>query len=102
MLRNALPPMVFFVAAGFAVAQEPAKVDQAWLDKVAALKPKEQSAAIADKLRELNFKLPTAVTYKEEEDKITEFAFLGNGVRDIAPIVVLKHLKKLNIAGTVP
>jgi hypothetical protein len=35
------------------LAQEVKKVDQAWLDKVSALKPDEQSKAVADKLREL-------------------------------------------------
>src|SRR5437660_1425515 len=93
-MKHTLALAILLLSSSLAFAQEP-KVDQTWLDKVAGLKPKEQSEAIADKLRELNFKMPAAVTFKEEDGKITEFTFLGNGVRDVTPLVVLKHLKKL-------
>src|ERR1043166_6355573 len=77
------------LASTLPLAAQDLKVDKECIDKVSDLKPKEQSAAISEKLQELNLKHPERVTYKVEDGKITEYTFLGNGVGDISPLIVL-------------
>src|SRR5205085_9795128 len=90
-------------AIAAAEAQEKRKVDDAWVEKVSALKPAEQSKAIGDKLRELNrFEKPDKVTLVADGDKIVEFSFDSSGVMDISPLKVLKHLRKLHANGYPP
>src|SRR5262245_25546389 len=102
MRRFAFTILTFCTFCIAPVAAQDLKVDKEWIDKVSELKPKEQSAAIHAKLQELNLKHPDGVSFKTENDKITEYTFVGNGVGDISPLIVLKHLTKLNIGGTPP
>ena len=102
MRRYLFAVLVFCTLSAVRLPAQELKVDKEWIDKISELKPKEQSAAIRDKLQELNLKHPTTVSFKTEDDKITEYTFLGNGVGDISPLIVLKHLTKLNIGGTPP
>src|SRR6266550_6566668 len=83
-----------------AIAQE--KVDKSWLDEVAALKPAEQAKAVEAKLRMLNIQFRGGVRFRAEDDNVVEFGFLGNGVKNIGPLAVFKHLTKLNFNGTPP
>ena len=92
--------LLVLVLPSFAHAQE--KIDQEWLDKVAALEPKEQAKTIHAKLQDLNFRRPEQVSFTADGNKIVEFGFLGNGVKDITPLAALKHVTKLNFAGTPP
>src|SRR5687767_4122547 len=78
------------------------KLEPAWLEMTAALKPAEQAKAIHEKLKDFNFLRPASVTFKAEGDKIVEFGFNGGGIEDIRPLVVLKHVRKLNISGSAP
>src|ERR1043166_9621853 len=95
--------LILSVCVGVAAGQEKKKVDEAWVEKVSALKPDEQSKAIAAKLHELNrFEKPDKVTFVAEEGKIVEFTFDSSGVMDITPLKVLKHLRKLNANGYQP
>ena len=101
MKRFSILLAFLFVPASPLAAQE-GKVDDAWIEKVAALAPKEQAQAVGDKLKELNFKMPATVSFKEEEGKIVEFSFVGAGVKDITPLKALKHVKKLSFASGPP
>jgi hypothetical protein len=101
-MKTAFSFLFVLLAPSAALAQEPRKVDQEWLARVAELKPAEQAKAVGDKLQELNFKMPEGVKFVVANGAISEFSFLGNGVRDITPLAALKHLKKLSFAGTPP
>src|SRR5947209_17091387 len=99
-MRPTIAAMLLLSAPLVAPAQE--KLEQAWLDEVAALKPAEQVKAVGAKLRQLNIQFAGGVSFKEAGGKVVELAFRGNGVKNIAPLAVLKHLKKLDFAGTAP
>ena len=95
--------LILLASAAIAEGQEKKKVDEAWVEKVSALKPEEQSKAIAAKLHELNrFEKPDKVTFVAEEGKIVEFTFDSSGVMDITPLQVLKHLRNLHTSGDQP
>ena len=95
---------MLLLASSFTWSQAEKKepVDSAWIEKVAALNAKEQVKEVVAKLHEINFKLPESHTVKIEDDKVIEFAFSGNGLREIGPLAAFKHLRKLSFAGTPP
>src|SRR5947209_13702384 len=99
-MRPTIAAMLLLSAPLVAPAQE--KLEQAWLDEVAALKPAEQVKAVGAKLRQLNIQFAGGVSFKEAGGKVVELAFRGNGVKYITPLAVCKHLKKLDFAGTAP
>src|SRR5258708_1784646 len=101
-MKNFIAVFVLFPIVPLTASAQGEKLDKAWLDEVAALKPAEQAKAIGAKLRQLNIQFAGGVNFKAEDDRIVEFSFLGNGVKEIAPLVVLKHVKKLNFSGTPP
>ena len=78
-MKTTLAVLCLFLASSTALAQESKKVDQAWLAKVAELKPVEQAKTTADKLQELNFKLPASVHFVAEDGKLVHFSFNGSG-----------------------
>jgi hypothetical protein len=78
----------------------PAKVDDAWLKKVAAMPAEKQVEAVAAKLKELNPGFDGEVTPKIEGGVVTELQFLVDNVTDISPVRALAGLKSLLCYGS--
>jgi serine/threonine protein kinase/Leucine-rich repeat (LRR) protein/DNA-directed RNA polymerase subunit RPC12/RpoP len=85
------------------VAKTPGKVvDDAWLKSVAVMKPEEQVAAVAKKLKELNPGFDGKVEHKIENGVVTELKFLSDNVTDISPVRGLVGLQSLDCSSSVP
>jgi serine/threonine protein kinase len=78
----------------------PAKVDGAWLNKVAALPAEKQVEAVAAKLKELNPGFDGKVEPKINDGVVTELVFLTDNVTDISPVQGLRGLKALGCSAS--
>ena len=80
------------------VAAGPARgVDDAWLTQVAVLPAKEQVAAVAAKLKDLNPGLDGKITDRKIEDAVVrEVTFPAAQVKDYSPLRALPGLRTIN------
>jgi serine/threonine protein kinase/Leucine-rich repeat (LRR) protein len=78
----------------------PAKVDQAWLNQVAAMPAEKQVEAVAAKLKELNPGFDGKVTHGIGNGVVTNLTFLADNLTDISPVRALKNLNWLNCNGS--
>jgi len=81
---------------------QPTPEQQAFFDEVAALPAKEQAAAVAKKLQEINPGFDGEFEYQVEEDAIAEYKFLTANVSKVWPVRALPKLKRLDVPGIQP
>ncbi|MBL8799855.1 MAG: protein kinase [Planctomycetia bacterium] len=81
-----------------------AEVEQAlfdaWAQQTANLRPEEQIAAFAAKLREHNPKFSGRIGFGVENGRLVELSFAGHDITDLAPLRGVPTLKRLIVAGT--
>ncbi len=74
--------------------------DEAWCQAVAALKPEDQVAAVAARLKERNPGFDGKVTPKIDGDAVVSLEVLTDEVTDISPVRALKGLQAFSGSGS--
>jgi serine/threonine protein kinase/Leucine-rich repeat (LRR) protein len=69
---------------------------QAWAGQVAAMPPKAQVQAVANRLRELNPGYDGTLAPVIADDQVRELTMLVDNVSDLSPLRALAHLRVLN------
>jgi len=72
----------------------------AWAQQTANLRPEEQIAAFAMKLRELNPKFGGRIGFGVENGRLVELSFAAHDISDLAALRGVPTLKRLMVAGT--
>jgi hypothetical protein len=90
------------VAAFPAAKKPPAKVDEAWLKKVAGLPAAKQVEAVAAKLKELNPGFEGKVMHTGTNGVVTGLTLVADNVTDLSPVRALTGLTSLACNGSAP
>jgi Leucine-rich repeat (LRR) protein len=82
--------------------QAEAEADEAWLQRVSALKPDEQVPEVVARLQKRNPGFDGKFKHKAADGVVTDLEFLTDAVTDVAPVRALPGLIRLSCAGSAP